>query len=314
MEQTRFDTLTRNLAHGLTRRGAIAALAALTGAGRAISDDAEAKRKKKKVTLCRNRQTITVTKKKKQKHIQPGDTEGPCPPPSPPPGPPVGPPPGPPPTPRCAASKPNFCARLDACLEDCPAGKEFDSDSCACVCAQATTCCRCERGAEFLCFQNIAKSADCAAACFAAGGQQPGFLGADGSSAVCDFANDTCMTTCTAEPMTCPASSPLPTCEAGRSCCPAGAGVGCCFVDFPVCCGEICCLSGVDCCTNDTDCGAGRVCGKIQGKDGGCCGDAPDRSLGGRSVPMALAAPAVPKRDARAAGKERSRRKRRAHR
>ena len=48
---------------------------------RTLKESANA-RKKKKVTLCRNRQTIQVTKKKKQKHLQPGDTEGPCPPPA----------------------------------------------------------------------------------------------------------------------------------------------------------------------------------------------------------------------------------------
>jgi hypothetical protein len=75
MEHERFDRLTRNLAHGLTRRGAIAVLTALTGVTLAASDDADAR-------------------KKKQKHLQPGDITGPCPPPVPP-GPPVGPPPRP---------------------------------------------------------------------------------------------------------------------------------------------------------------------------------------------------------------------------
>ena len=99
MDANRFDIVTRTLAHGRSRRDILAALAVLAETGVSPVREAEARKKKKPVTICRNGQTLSVTKKKKQKHLQPGDTEGPCPPLAPPVSPPPGPPPGPPPPP-----------------------------------------------------------------------------------------------------------------------------------------------------------------------------------------------------------------------
>ena len=48
MDSERFDTVTRVLARGLSRRGALAGLAALTGISLVQIDDAAAKKKKKK--------------------------------------------------------------------------------------------------------------------------------------------------------------------------------------------------------------------------------------------------------------------------
>ncbi|MEZ4561527.1 MAG: hypothetical protein R2853_02155 [Thermomicrobiales bacterium] len=127
MEDRKFDALVARLASGLTRRGAIATLAA-AGAGQWLGNT-EARRKNKKVKICRNGQTLSVTKKKKQKHLKPGDSAGPCPAPRTTLRPTTTPRP-----PRCQPSAPNFCARLDSCVDACHDGKVFDPDSCACIC------------------------------------------------------------------------------------------------------------------------------------------------------------------------------------
>ncbi len=345
MEHERFDTIARGLAQGLTRRGAIATFAALTGAAVAMNDS-EGKKKKKKVTICRNGQTTTVTKKKKKKHLQPGDTEGPCPPPAPPapPAPPVGPPPGPPPPPpRCPPRFPNFCERLDTCEDRCPAGKVFDADSCACACPGANTCCYCTCQTEpILCFPDGIASADaCRAACADSCEENPetvdfSFAGGNGGSAACDFTNDRCNVTCTADPMTCPAGFEPDTCDSGTVCCPPEADGGCCGVDTPNCCPTFCCGPGFSvccptggcctaeapnccgaccsdspCCRGDEDCNGSQVCAIAEGTDRGCCVDGTERSLGQDRAVMVSMAPAVPKRDAAGGGKQRARRKRR---
>jgi len=275
MEHERFDTLARGLPLGLTRRGAIAVFTALIGATLAVSDDAEARKKKKKVTICRNNQTTTVTKKKKQKHLQPGDTEGPCPPPAPPAPPvipPVGPPPGPPPSPPppppppdCSGATPNICARINTCEPTCPDGKVYDAESCACVCAEPNTCCFCACQVSSFpgCIPNgIASAEACRAACAAECQENPEFVvfsfeGGAFSSAVCDPEHDNCAVTCAPEPMACPAGVTPDICPSDQVCCLVEQGDGCCFVNAPVCCGQGCCGRGGVCC-----------------ESGGCCSTA----------------------------------------
>lgn len=99
MEHTRFDMLARGLAHGLSRRAAIAAIVAATGSRLAMGNEAEAKKskkkkkKKKKDTLCLNGQTVQANKTKKKKLLKNGATAGACrispPPPPPRPAPPA---------------------------------------------------------------------------------------------------------------------------------------------------------------------------------------------------------------------------------
>ncbi|MFN8675980.1 MAG: hypothetical protein U0Z70_06345 [Thermomicrobiales bacterium] len=267
MEDRHFDALVVRLARGFTRRNAIAALAT-AGSLSQIEDNAEARRKKKKVTICRNGQTLTVTKQKKRKHLKPGDTAGACSPPrttTPP---------------RCQPSAPNFCARLDACLKSCPSDKVFDPNSCACICPVISTCCSCTRGADFLCFPDLADAGACTAACSGAGGTDASFVGGNGGSAVCDLETDSCRVTCEPERMDC-------ACAAGKSCCQADLG-GCCPVDTPFCCPVACCPAtaplcckanccAVDarCCDSTDDCDAGQVCESARSGPGGCCVPAP---------------------------------------
>lgn len=274
MEEKRFDALVARLTRGLSRRNAMAALAAAVGAGQ-LPDHAEARRKKKKVTICRNGQTLSVTKKKKRKHLRAGDAAGPCPAPGTTSRPTTTPEP-----PRCQPSAPNFCARLDICVDACPGGKVFDPDSCACTCPAVSTCCSCARGSEFLCFTGVADAGACETACSGAGGTDAAFAGGNGGSAVCDFGTDSCRVTCEPEPMDC-------ACSAGQSCCPPELG-GCCPVDRPFCCPLVCCPAtaprccGFNCCPQDAtccsstdDCGAGEVCQGDNLAFGGCCVPAP---------------------------------------
>lgn len=273
MEDQKFDALVARLASGLTRRGAISALAA-AGAAQ-LFESAEARKKKKNVKICRNGQTLSVTKKKKRKHLKPGDTAGPCPAPGTTSRPTTTSRP-----PRCQASAPNFCARLDFCVDACPGGKVFDPDSCACVCPAVATCCSCTRGSEFLCFQGVANAVACETACSDAGGTGATFAGGNGGSAVCDFVNDTCRVTCEPEAMAC-------SCSAGKSCCEDVLG-GCCPIDTPFCCPLVCCPAtaprcckfnccpkDATCCSSTDDCSAGEVCQGDNLALGGCCAPAP---------------------------------------
>lgn len=78
MEANRFDHLTRSVAG--SRRGLLAAVAALPFLGGIAAEDAAAK-KKKKATFCLKGQTITAPKKKKKSLLSQGATLGACPPP-----------------------------------------------------------------------------------------------------------------------------------------------------------------------------------------------------------------------------------------
>lgn len=316
MDGAAFDRVIQRLHLAAGRRSVLTSLA---GAGLAVSaasavDTVTAKKKKKKVTICRNGQTLSVTKKKKGKHLQPGDTAGPCPSTTRPPA-----------TttttlpPGCHGATPNSCARLDTCQAACSAGHEYDAESCVCVCSSPTTCCFCTRGAGFLSFNGIANSSACADACAAAGGENPTFAGGNGQSAVFDSLHGQCNVTCTPDPMTCPAGIEPSACGDGQSCCDdnsgccavdnpvcCGAGCcgrggvccnsgGCCSQALPLCCGSVCCLEGSSCCEEDGGCGGDQVCAKNDGEPIGCCVDNPERSRGGGSASMARMTPAEPR-------------------
>lgn len=79
MDGSAFDLLTKTVIASRSRRRLNHLLGGLAVAGPvAVLGSAESRAKKKKITLCHQGQTIKVSKKAKKKHLDHGDTLGPC--------------------------------------------------------------------------------------------------------------------------------------------------------------------------------------------------------------------------------------------